>query len=164
MSEFYTQNGWKGENYSINLSTKEITAKIREFVKKVYPDCKFSCRCEYFSMGSAIHITLLEAPQKVFAAGMYEENNGYIQSAEYYIRGSRQNYLTEYGKTLISTVQNFIDSYNRSDSESMIDYFDENFYSHFNIGTWEKPFKVVEKSQPKQNDGENRMEFAAYIK
>lgn len=30
---FYTANGWEGSRYDFNLSTKEIAARVREYVK-----------------------------------------------------------------------------------------------------------------------------------
>ena len=40
--KFYTQNGFAGDNYSVELSTKDIASVIRKFVKKEFPGCKFS--------------------------------------------------------------------------------------------------------------------------
>lgn len=152
-SEFYTQNGWKGENYNRNLSTKEITAKIREFVKSVFPDCKFSCTFETFSGGRAINISLMEAPKEVYnTTDKRITEEAYIQSAEWYLspyfRGKAT--LTGYGKSIIETVNDYIKSYNYNDSDSQIDYFDTNFYSHFDIGKWNKPFKIVERNKTKR--------------
>ena len=40
--QFYTMNGWQGERYNRNLSTKDIAKLIREYVKNAYPTYRFS--------------------------------------------------------------------------------------------------------------------------
>lgn len=137
---FYTPNGWQGENYDGNLTVKEITAKIREYCKKQFPDCKFSVTKDGDSLTSSIHISLMEAPEDVFTNG-----KDYIQVNEYYIKDDER--ITDYGKNVLSSVYNFSNSFNYDDSDSMIDYFDRRFYLHLNIGKWDKPFKVVPKTE-----------------
>ena len=154
-SEFYTEHGWKGDNYNIDLSTKEIAAKIREFVKLAFPDCKFSCTCEYYSMGSTIHVALMEAPQAVLIDG-HGERKDYIQINTHYI--DNEDRLTDYGKSIITAVNSFICSYRYDDSDGMIDYFRTNFYYNVSVGKWDKPFKVVEKTKTKNLDASDSVE------
>lgn len=59
---FYTQNGWQGSRYNKNLTTKDIAKIIRDYVKAVYPNYKFSVTTESFSGGSAIEVALMETP------------------------------------------------------------------------------------------------------
>lgn len=150
--DFYTQNGWQGENYDRNLSTTDIAKLIRQYVKQAYPLHKFSVTREYFSMGSSIHVALMEAPHPVFAEGKATAD-AHVQNAPAYFEPSRRTYgdeprcvLTEQAIGVLKDVQQFINSYNYNDSDSMIDYFSTNFYSHLDIGKWDKPFKVVEKT------------------
>ena len=49
------------DSEKINLGTKEITKRIRDQIKKEFPKCKFSVTCEFYSMGSSVHISLMEA-------------------------------------------------------------------------------------------------------
>ena len=149
-SEFYTQNGWKGKNYKIGYNTKDIAAIIRKYVKEAYPLHKFSVTFKSYSGGSTIHIALMEAPHEVFKIG-YEPKDGYIQSAEWYtkedsVRDRSDIQLTEQAKEIIKDVIGFIKSYHYSDCDSMIDYFNVNFHYRLDIGKWDKPFKVVEKT------------------
>jgi len=65
-SEFYTQNGWNGENYNGNLSLKEIACIIREFIKIHYNECKFSVTTEYYSGGCSLYIALMESPYRAY--------------------------------------------------------------------------------------------------
>lgn len=145
-SEFYTRNGWKGENYNRNLSTKEIAKKIREELKIEFSDCKFSVIIKTYSGGSSIYVTLMEAPKNVLAKDIKTDNiTGII------IGRNGSKYLNEYGNTIAKKVNEIIDSYRLDDSDSMIDYFHTNFYGFFYIGKWDKPFQVVyrEKKQSK---------------
>lgn len=139
--EFYTQNGWAGDNYDINLSTKDIADRIRSYVKEAYPTYKFSVTCKYFSGGSEINVALMEAPVDVFVK-MPERGEKYME-----LHHMRKDYeeLTPLANEILSDVNRFINSYRYDDSDGMIDYFSTNFYYDLAIGKWDKPFKVVEK-------------------
>ena len=41
-NEFYTRNGWKGSNYNIDLSLKEIAKIVSTYIKEKSPTYKFS--------------------------------------------------------------------------------------------------------------------------
>ncbi|MDR1541324.1 MAG: hypothetical protein LBU32_25685 [Clostridiales bacterium] len=151
-SEFYTQNGWKGKNYDSILSTIDIAKLIRQYVKQAYPLHKFSVTRQYFAGGSSIHVALMEAPHPVFAEGKSPRDD-HVQNAPAYFEPGRWAFgdeprcvLTEQAVTVLQDVQAFINSYNYDDRDSMIDYFSTNFYSRLDIGKWDKPFKVVEKT------------------
>jgi len=151
----YTTNAWKGANYNSSLSTKDITKIIRAYVKKTYPNCKFSVS----KFHNSIKIALMSAPFDVFAkpdasvmraddfrygADDFMNNwnrviaKGYHGVNHYYIKDSR--YLTDRAKDLFTNVVKFVNSYNYDDSDAMIDYFDTNFYLDVSIGKWDKPF------------------------
>jgi len=52
-------------------------------------------------------------------------------------------YLTDDAKAFFQFVIRATQAYNYDDSDSMIDYFDTNFYSHFAIGKWDKAFTLT---------------------
>jgi hypothetical protein len=56
------------------------------------------------------------------------------------------DWFTEAAQKVLDDVYHLVQSYNRSDCDSRIDYFDVNFYTSFDIGKWDKPFKVVERT------------------
>lgn len=141
ISEFYTANGWKGSRYNFHLTTKEISAKIRNYCKVVYPTCKFSVTTEGNCYYSAITISLMEAPFNAFT----DTTTTYAQLYKYHM--SEDERLTEKAKIMMQDVIDYAQSYNYDDSDGMIDYFDTNFYLHTNIGKWDKPFKVVERTE-----------------
>lgn len=152
-SEFYTQNGWKGENYNTNLNTKEITKILRDAIKIMYPLCKFSVSFDSFSGGSSIDISLMEAPYNVFVSDEaitkhYIDGttkiSKHIQMNHFYIENESR--ITEQCKLMFEDINSLIKSYRFDDSDGMIDYFHTNFYYDLNIGRWNKDFEVVEKT------------------
>lgn len=136
-----------GSRYDSALSTTEIAKKVREWVKKTYPDWKFSVRSEYYSMGSSIHVTLMEAPFEVYSTS--EKHN-------FYPSDRCKNEITPEAYQVLKDVWDYVESYNHDNSDPMTDYFDVNFhFSSIGIGQWDKPFKVVEpKKKPSQQEEE----------
>lgn len=135
-NEFYTQYGFKGRNYDSNLSTKDVAQKIREYVKAAYPDCKFSITTHYASMCSEIRVALMSGPYAALING--KEHKGCNQ---YYIE--RDNELTDWARAVLIDVNDCIRSYHYDDCDSMIDYFDVNFYYDLAVGKWDKPYTVT---------------------
>ena len=169
-SEFYTQNGWKGANYNRNLSLKEIACIIREFIKVHYNDFRFSVTTDYGSLTQSLSIDLMEGPCKAFKAyaELTEEERNDVRRThtqqnniyKYYSDEIDQEiekifdekyagkYLTDRVKEAAGAVEDYANSFNRDDSDAMIDYFDTNFYFHgVKIGKWDKPYKIVERSK-----------------
>lgn len=185
---FYTEWGWEGCRYDSRLTTKDIAARVRVYVKEKYPTCKFSVRA---SGASRLTVDLKEFPEKMYKTGddlrkeglseivkttdritgesfeysQYKEEveemdrklrrNGLfemdswtdedlIQAYEKAVERSRFYAIkTEYFTSVIDDVEDFVKSYNYDDSDSMIDYFDTNFY-FFGVGV--DDCKQVEKT------------------
>lgn len=137
-NEFYTQNGFKGRNYDSNLSTKDIAQRIREYVKTSYPDCKFSITTHYASMCSEIRVALMSGPYAALVNG--KDNKGVNQ---YYVELDKE--LTDWARAVLLDVNDCIRSYHYDDCDSMIDYFDVNFYYDLAVGKWDKPYTVTNK-------------------
>ena len=135
---FYTANGWEGSRYDNNLSTKDVAARVREYVKMQWSQYKFSIRTQYYSGGSAIHLTLVSGPEKAFKDGATRTYISTMRNVEGFEKD-----LTEIVFHVMSDVCDFMQSYNYDDSDGMIDYFDTNFYSHVYVGDWNKPYQVV---------------------
>lgn len=49
----------------IDLSLKEIAKRVRTQLKQEFPLCKFSVRTEYYSMGCALHVSVMKADRKI---------------------------------------------------------------------------------------------------
>jgi len=129
----------------MSKSLKEIATDIRTSLKKEFPDCKFSVRTEYYSMGQALHVSLMSAPFAVFPEASNPRN--YAQLNEYTIQRdddcNNGSYLTPEGRALASCMIAIAnrDNWNRSDSQT--DYYDVNYALHANIGQWNKPFQII---------------------
>lgn len=167
---FYTQNGWEGKNFDGNLTTKEIAARIRKYVKAVYPTFKFSITCKNYR---GIYVQLMETPFDIFnheaiekSLERYTDSNGNIINRkaimaksyrdmfandnvkfDYYHGGLEEvkEFFDPYAYKVLEDVRQQVDSYRYNDSDAMIDYFDTNFYPHVGVGQWDKPMKIVPK-------------------
>lgn len=171
--QFYTDFGWEGSRYNSSMTTTEISKAIKVYCKEKYPTWKFSVTSKYFSGGSSINISVMEAPEQIFdldachkayAEHLEAEKAGYyggmglgmdieklLNEGKMYwqlhsISEHYKEYFTEYGFSVLEDVYGFMQSYNYDDSDSMIDYFDCNFYSSIYIGKWDKGFKIVPKT------------------
>lgn len=139
--QFYTQNGWAGKNYKLGRSTKDVANIIRTYVKERFSDCKFSVSCSYASMCSSLYVYLMEAPFEALEKSARYYDKGHHDINQYHFE--RDTEMTPKCKAMMKEVLELIKSYHFDDSDSMIDYFDTNFYYTIGIGKWDKPFKVV---------------------
>jgi hypothetical protein len=153
----------------IHIPLVEVAKTIKQRLKKLYPYCKFSIQTQFYSMGSSLHISVMETNFKIVidseeiseVAFLRYAREGYrtreelkeIQKSKHYqLAGIGQNeiydsnvwnngvFLTEKGFNLIKEITKLSNNFNYDDSDSQTDYFDVNFYLHLNIGKWDKPF------------------------
>lgn len=152
-SEFYTANGWKGENYSSSLSLKEIAQLVRAYVKEFYPDFRFSVRTAYASMCQELRVNMTEAPGPVYKTidelerdevdeiirkaacrwnsdlSQWNEAEGRAEVVRLWEKyGAQYRVISDRIKAAAAAVDAFVNSYNYDDSDGMMDYFDSNFY------------------------------------
>ncbi len=178
-SEFYTQFGWAGINYCLDISLKEVAQIVRGYVKEKYPTFRFSVRTEYASMCCELHVALTQAPFEPYkTAGELSDEDIYdlwkyanrysvrweftdvykmnvttiTELKEAYAAGKFLKILREDVAAMFKDVDAFVSSYRLSDCDGSIDYFDTNFY-YFGVNvSWK--FKIVEKkariANPKQ--------------
>lgn len=152
-SEFYTANGWKGERYEAGRSLKEIAQLVRAYIKEFFPDYRFSVRTSYASMCQELHVDMKEAPADIFKT--YEEMtdddisecwrkatrnsvwtlNNWSKAEEkaeferiWSKYGAFYKCLTDKTRATVKAVDEYVNSFNYDDCDSMIDYFDVNFY------------------------------------
>jgi hypothetical protein len=119
-------------------SGKEIAVLIRNFVKKEFPQEKFSVTVDRAGFTDSIRIVLMASPVPPCVSDHVDKDNFDVN--HYYI--SRNNYLTPEAKAMFSKINNFILSYHYDKSDSQIDYFETNFYYHLAVGRWDKPFTL----------------------
>lgn len=164
----YTGQGWEGGKYQEvkSLTTKDIAKLIRQELKEQFPDCKFSVTTDYFSGGSSITVALMQAPFEAFTEeGKKKNKDGYHQVNEYYIE--EDSYLTEQAKKTLQKAQQVMQQYNYSDCDGMIDYFNVNYYTHLEVGKWDKPFTIKhrtgkEKVTMSTTDNKNEVTYDKY--
>lgn len=151
-SEFYTENGWKGDKYDSGRGIKEIASLIRAYIKEVYPTYKFSVRFKTASMCQELHTVLKEAPHDLYKTREELTNedlnliyrklktNGYYHGDD--LGGERfeealqrawelsdfYKVYSERTQAVIDDIEREVKSYNYEDIDSMIDYFDVDFY------------------------------------
>lgn len=151
-----------------HLGTKEVSKRVKQQLKQEFPECKFSVRTEYYSGGSSIYVSLMKSNIVVIkpfedissralllynAHGYPEEQikksqlDFYHQLNKYTLRDEYNEdnwcngvFITQEGHNLLQRVVQVVEQYNYDNSDPMTDYFDVNFYSHFEIGRFDKPF------------------------
>lgn len=143
---------------------KEIAKEVRTQLKTEFPDCKFSVRTEYYSMGSSLHVKLVKANFRVFKTeeeirehfrtegwGKYDERDminltrdverGYSQVNEYYI--DRSPIYTDEAKKILKCVKEISNQDNWDHSDVVTDYYDVHYHFDFTVGEWDRPLEVV---------------------
>lgn len=156
--DFYTQNGWAGSNYDSKLSTKEISAKVRAYAKKNFPEFKFSIRTEYGT--SSMYIELKSGTNVPFIEGSRSAERGYMSTMSSV--KAWEDELTPKVFAALNAVSNYASSFRYNDSDGMQDYFDTNFYIHIEVSD---EYKVIEpkakKSSIKTEKAEEAKEMEA---
>lgn len=136
---------FEGNNYDWNLSLKEIAQKVREFTKRheLLSQCKWSVRTSYASMCQSLSIKLMEAPFDAFkdSCNEYSDWNKYHDEEE-------NDLFTQDAMRVMMTIRDFVESFNKTESDPYTDYYSTNFYSDYSVGNWDKPFK--KRSIPKK--------------
>ena len=185
--QFYTVNGWRGERYNSNLSTKDIAQLIREYVKNAYPTYRFSITSNI----RHITVSLMEYPVELtndtmmrnYCRAKVRTQPVYIPSKNKYVNANKiseaewiayrletanqrkdfyesDTWLNPVVFAVLKDVQDFMNSYNYDDSDSMTDYFNVNFYDSLQIGKDGKPAKFVERTariSPKKEKAVKRL-------
>ncbi len=117
---FYTRCGWKGAKYDEvkDLPTKEIAKRIKKEIQQRFPDIKISVRTKHFAGGCEINATIKELPFNPIHPEWNPNNFDKYDNPKY----------TEQAKNMLDEIRAIGRQYKRSDSDGMIDYFDESFY------------------------------------
>ena len=120
------------------MSTRPIKeiAKIIKNDGQLATKCKLSVSVHSYSGGCSVNISLMEAPFKVFKEPV---DGGHMQVNHFYI-GQNDKITPEAAEALLK-IRAIEQSFNYDNSDAMSDYFDVGFYTHYNIGAWNKPVK-----------------------
>ena len=153
------------------MTLKEIAQRVREFVKEAFPTYRFSVRTSYASMCQELHVEMKESPAPVvktldeltaddvreiirqanrmndwpLASWSDVEARAAIASL-WERKPSMYRILTERAAAVRDEVDAYVQSYNFDDCDSMIDYFDVDFYYFGCLQSW-KSVKVVPRTE-----------------
>lgn len=155
---FYTANGWAGSNYDSKLSTKEISAKVRSYAKKNFPEFKFSVRSEWSMYTDSMYIELKSGPCVPFVEGSRSAERGYMSTMST-VKGW-ENELTPEMFKVLDAVTTYASSFRYNDSDGMQDYFDTNFYIHIEVSD---EYKVIEPKAKKSSVKPEKVEEAKEV-
>lgn len=155
---FYTANGWVGSNYDSKLSTKEIAAKVRSYVKKNFPEFKFSVRSEWSMYTDSMYIELKEGTCIPFVEGSRSAERGYMSTMNT-VKGWEKDLTPEMFKVL-DAVTAYASSFRYDDSDGMQDYFDTNFYLKIKVSD---EYKVIEPKAKKSSVKAEKVEEAKEV-
>jgi len=105
----------------------EDTKAIRKALKTALPQFKFSVRNSHYT---GVNVTIVSGPTD-FGCGDHAQLNEYYP--ERYQDGDIFKKIVEITNTAGSRP-------NYDNSDAMVDYFDVGYYTHFSVGSWNKPF------------------------
>lgn len=137
-----------GSTYDKTLSTKEVAKKIREQIKadkkagNLPKGLKVSVRYKSFSGGTSIDLTVTAVDfQHMNTARVIWENENPNQIADYEADPELRERYSLKGREVLKRLQSLMDGFNYDGSDSMVDYFNVNFYGHANYD-WELDMAV----------------------
>lgn len=149
VSEFYTQHGWKGDNYNSSRTVKEIASLLRDYCKQIHNDYRFSITCDV----NYIRVLLMEAPVDIYAEG--SERPGTIDSIDCYLTHPAEKDKIRFTPVVFEVLRDVylkLLSYRMDDSDGMIDYFHTNFYLRMGIGKYDRPYRIVTREKKDSNE------------
>ena len=126
----YSGYGSEGGKYETGLNIKDIAKQVRAEIKKAMPGFKYSVTLQRFSMGQSLSVYMVSAPEGF----TFVEPNPDYWDGGFGQDGEVWNTTKQYQKAQ-AKAEAITNAYNYDDSDSMIDYFDVNFYAHFGR-TW----------------------------
>jgi len=137
---------YEGSKYrsTREMNFADVAKMVREELKKEFSSCVFSVTMQRYSGGRSLHISLMSSP---FVA--FNDDAKYMQCNQYsllegYERHQEKTALSKDVFQIMENVVRITEAYNFDDSDSQSDYFHVNFYTHYNVGKWDKPYTVKE--------------------
>lgn len=139
-----------------------IAKEVRKKLKVEFPEHKFSVTIERFAGGQGLDVYLMAGPEDPFDGDRtfpskyaYNEetfpqgenaqlNHHYItyqEDTDQWV--SNGHILTESAAKMLIKVVEIANKRNWDRSDSMVDYFDVNFWFHLGIGKWNRDYVVT---------------------
>lgn len=115
------------------ISAEEVK-RIRDEIKKAYPDYKWSVTTEH---NSTVRVALMES-DLVFPENYIQVNHYYVK--EHYADNPKARDVFLKVLSIIYGVKEHVD---RNAGDPYADYCDCNYYVNLHVGKWDKPHKTV---------------------
>lgn len=143
----YSGNKFVGSHYDHvrGLPIKEVAKLVREELKILFPDWKFSIRSSH----NHIYIDIMDLPYNPCSP----EYDAALKSDQVFRPDHYQKYYTEQYEKDVKKIKGVMDQYNMDDSDIMSDYHHSHFYSNVSLSDRE----MMRKWYP-QNAEFQRME------
>ena len=126
------------------INAEEVKS-IREALKAKYPNFKFSVRKG--AGGSSVDVTIQEGPTSFndLFTDAYSQAKKYVQINPYWTSnyGEHAGFFDELVKIIKTAPAQAGGKAWYNNSDAMTDYFDTAFYTHLNIGAWNKNYAQV---------------------
>jgi hypothetical protein len=132
------ENETRGKNYKGWRNAADITKDIRRDIKDAIKTgalpsgLKVSVTCDNYSMGRSIYCTVKAVPEW-FRVYNYKWLLWYRDNP-HACWDEGPDVRTKTADRLISKLKAIVNSYNRDNSDSQVDYFDRDFYEHVDFG------------------------------
>ncbi len=125
----------EGTKYDSKLSIVEIAKLVRADIKAQLPGFKVSVKSRGYSGGRSLDVyitgvptgTVLTNPKHEAWAAAYPHDSSFSYPEE-----ARSRYSVEI-TTALATLNTIVDAYNYDRCDTMVDYFDVNFYTHIGL-------------------------------
>lgn len=127
------------------MDITDIAKEVRKELKEAFPECKFSVTIQRFAGGRSMSVSLMEAPENPLLDGedYAQINDRHIRYDDFEECWKSNGYrLTGTGAQLLSQAVKIANRRNWDNSDTMIDYFDVNYYFHLEVGKWNRPFQI----------------------
>lgn len=121
------------------MTSSDISAEIKEKLKKEFPDLTFSVTKQDYSGGRSITVAWMRGFDPFSNDNFRDE--GYLQINHFYIDSDSR--INEQAKKVLNKVFEIANFRNWDKSDPMTDYFNVNYYLHIHIGKWDKKYEIT---------------------
>lgn len=121
------------------MTSTQLTAEIREKLKKEFPDLTFSVTKDEFANGRSITVAWVKGFNPFSNDNFKDER--YLQINHFYIDSDER--LNEQAKKVLNKVSDIANFRNWNESDPMSDYSRVNYYFHLYVGKPDKKYEIT---------------------
>jgi hypothetical protein len=128
-------NEVRGGKYDRDMDIKDVAKAVRGDIRAAVkegelPKGKYSVKIERYSMGQSCNVRVMDLPRVLF---LNPERVRLFSETEPPPPLYQIPMHTEIGASILQTLKEILDSYNRDNSDTQSDYFDVKFYGDANF-------------------------------